>query len=356
MKTHREGLIIGSLVGDALGVPVEFVPRQVLQKNPVIDMRQFGTHNQPKGTWSDDGSLMLCSLETLIKKEPPIEALKRFERWLNGGYWTALGEVFDIGNTTADALAGYMQHGVAHAPSGPNSNGNGSLMRIAPLALFIDPKRTQLSNLYKLCKEWSELTHGNEVSVFCCFFYVIMTSMIITGQSPRDAFYFTITLTGKYAPKSGECDRLLNEILYTKPVDEIKSGGYVVDTLEASIWCALNSTDYKSGVLKAVNLGDDSDTTACVTGGILGAYYGMEGIPTEWIVDLARINDIKFLLDTMDKDYDKNCHYLTEYEFDGTNWVPVKKKIADKSLTGYNGLMPMDTAFVYAPYIPILKK
>lgn len=295
MNSKYEGLILGSIVGDALGVPVEFFPRQVLQREPVIGMREFGSHNQPRGTWSDDSSLILCSLETLINKEPPIEALKRFVKWVNEGYWTARGDAFDIGNTTADALAAFIKCGIAKAPNIPESNGNGALMRIAPLIIFVDRIHTFPEKVYDLCKEWSTLTHGHEISAFACFFYSIMIGMILEGKTTSDeAYRFTQVMTKKFAPK--EFDRLVNSNISVVAENEIKSSGYVVHTLEAAIWCALNSKSYSEGVLKAINLGEDTDTTGCVCGGILGAYHGVEAIPSEWLNDLARLDDIKTLI------------------------------------------------------------
>lgn len=301
-KDKVEGLILGSLVGDALGVPVEFAPRVILKKDPVVDMRGFGVHNQPKGTWSDDGSLLLCSLETLVENQPSVEALKRFTKWLNEGYWAAHGTAFDIGNTTAEAIENFMQHGVPSAPAGHFNNGNGSLMRISPLALFIDRMHMFPEDLYELCKEWSSLTHGNEVSAFCCTFYVMMVSMLLEGKmDPLDAYIFTCRLAEKLVPKSVNLgpvgiERLISGTVHRLEESQIRSGGYCIDTLEASIWAALNSTSYSEGVLKAVNLGEDSDTTGTVCGGLLGAYYGRSTIPVDWINSLARINDIDALL------------------------------------------------------------
>ena len=300
-KGKIDGLILGSLVGDALGVPVEFAPRVVLEKEPVVDMRGFGVHNQPKGTWSDDGSLLLCSLETLIEDQPPVEALKRFTKWLNEGYWSAHGTAFDIGNTTAEAIENFMQHGVPSAPSGHFSNGNGALMRISPLALFVDRKRMKPEELYELCREWSALTHGHEVSAFCCTFYVMMVSMLLDGVSLHDSYVFTCHMAKNFMPKSVNLgpvgiDRLVSCDIHNLREDQIRSGGYCVDTLEAAIWCALRCDSYSSGVLKAVNLGSDSDTTGTVCGGLLGAHYGRSAIPSEWINSLARINDIDALL------------------------------------------------------------
>ena len=295
-KDNVSGLIIGSLVGDALGVPVEFRPREVLRQNPVVDMRAFGTHFQPKGTWSDDGSLLLITLETLINKEPPVEALKKFVKWVNEGYWTAHGDAFDIGNTTADAIAGFIQHGKPSAPNTPQSNGNGALMRIAPLALFVDVKRTKPEELYKLCGEWSALTHGHEISAFACTYYTMLIALILQNYTVSEAHSFTCAVTKKFAPK--EFNRLISfdRHISTYKIEDIKSDGYCLHTLEAAVWAAFNSPSYKNSVLMAVNMGEDTDTTASVCGGILGAYYGKSAIPQEWVQSLARLNDIENLI------------------------------------------------------------
>jgi ADP-ribosyl-[dinitrogen reductase] hydrolase len=303
-RDNVEGLIIGSLVGDALGVPVEFLCREELIGNPVTDMLAFGTHNQPKGTWSDDGSLMLISLETLLNKEPPVEALRKFVRWVDEGYWTPHGRCFDIGNTTSEAIAGFIQHGKPHAPSSPRSNGNGALMRIAPVVLFVDNVHDKVEDVYEVCKEWSALTHGHETSAFCCLFYTVMLGVALGTSKGRparndkwilaDAYKFACSLTKKFAPE--ECARLVSGNLGNLPENEIMSSGYVVHTLEASTWAALNSDGYREGVLKAVNLGEDTDTTGCVCGGLLGAAYGRSSIPAEWVQSLARLQDIENLI------------------------------------------------------------
>jgi ADP-ribosylglycohydrolase len=296
-KNNVDGLILGSLVGDALGVPVEFQPREIRRRDPVKNMREFGTHNQPKGTWSDDGSLMLISLETLINKEPPVEALKKFVRWINEGYWTAHGDAFDVGNTTGDAIAGFMQHGKPSAQNTPESNGNGALMRIAPLALFPkDKSNINIEDWYETCREWSCLTHGHEISVFCCFFYTILIHGILEGKTLGIAYEEACRKTKSFAPKGFE--RLLGDKRHISDYDmeDFKSDGYCLNTLESAIWCAMSSPTYKDSVLMAVNMGDDTDTTASVCGGICGAYYGRAGIPTEWINSLARLPDIENLL------------------------------------------------------------
>ena len=291
-KDKIDGLILGSLVGDALGVPVEFQDRGLLRINPVISMREFGTHNQPKGTWSDDGSMMLISLETLIADECPYKALEKFVRWLNDGYWGAHNQCFDIGNTTADALAGFMQTGRPAASTDARANGNGALMRIAPLAPYLE---NMDEDDFSTCRDWSTLTHGHPISVYACFFYVDMLYHILRGLTPAVAYHMAIETTGCFSTSS-DFSRLLSG--YISQIDEryIQSDGYVLHTLEAAVWCALNASSYSDGVLRAVNLGEDTDTTACVCGGLLGAYYGRNGIPTEWIQSLARLNDVEQLL------------------------------------------------------------
>ena len=246
---------------------------------------------------------MLITLETLVNKESPVEALKKFVRWVNAGYWTAHGDAFDVGNTTADSIAAFIQNGKPSALCTPQSNGNGALMRIGPLALFIDRIHTAPEKVHEICRNWSSLTHGHEISVFCCTFYTIMLGILIEDAlsnkadnwSILDAYKFTCAMTEKFAPP--ECARLVSMKIHTLPESEIQSSGYVVHTLEAAIWCAINSSSYSEGVLKAVNLGEDTDTTGRVCGGILGVRYGRRGIPFEWWNSLARLPDINALME-----------------------------------------------------------
>ena len=294
--------LFGLTVGDALGVPVEFTSRAALKRMPVNAMQEFGTHNQPAGTWSDDSSLTFCLAEALSEGFDMGKIAKNFIRWESEGFWTPRGDVFDIGNTTYRAI-NKLNSGIKPELAGGttiDSNGNGSLMRILPLLFYIKDK--PLHERFDLTKLVSSVTHAHIHSVIACFYYLEFARLL---NQPLDKFIVYETLQKEFScnlnslgvdiDKLEPLSRLLTSDIFTLNDSKIKSSGYVVDTLEASIWCLLTTDSYETAVLKAVNLGEDTDTTAAVTGGLAGLLYGYRQIPKEWIDDLARKDDIKDL-------------------------------------------------------------
>lgn len=299
-----KGGIFGLVVGDALGVPVEFQDRAVRKRDPVLEMRGGGAHGQLPGTWSDDSSLALCLLDALTKPFDINQIANTFVSWYYNSYWTARGSVFDVGGTTKYALQN-IARGTPPEKAGSydfDSNGNGSLMRILPLAFFIREK--PLSERYELVKQVSSITHGNIVSVISCFYYIEFALQLLEGKGKIEIFYALQKQIPEYLQNIGTSenviklfDLLFKENIYLLSEDRISSSGYVLYTLEASIWCLLTTDTYKDSVLKAVNLGEDTDTTAAVTGGLAGICYGFESIPAEWINQLARAKDINDLIE-----------------------------------------------------------
>lgn len=299
MRINLQKILIGVATGDALGVPVEFKPRFYFQKNPVTDMQEFGVHDQLKGTWSDDTSLTLCLAES-IKEGLDLDKLaQKFIAWKNDNYWTARGRVFDIGVGTRMAIE-RLENGVEHELAGgtkETENGNGSLMRILPLITFI--KDLDIDGRFEWTKKVSSLTHGHIRSIMACFYYLEFAKKIMDGQDKFQAYRELQMEVLEYF-KSRNIDRaeielfkrlLEQDISHVDEVD-IKSRGYVIDTLEASIWCLLKTTNYKEAVLKAVNLGNDTDTTGAITGGLAVLVYGVDDIPKEWIEVLARREEL----------------------------------------------------------------
>jgi ADP-ribosylglycohydrolase len=294
--------LIGVAVGDALGVPVEFKSREYLSRNIVSGMTGFGTHNQPPGTWSDDSSLTFCLAEALTQDFDPEIIGRNFVRWYREGFWTAHGEVFDIGNATraaVDRLAKRMPAGMAGL-SDEASNGNGSLMRILPLLFYMNGR--PLTERFELTRQVSSITHGHIRSVIACFYYLEFARQILEGKEKFEIYRdLKKVISGHLSALLIDpaevvvFDSLLKYDINRLPEREINSSGYVIDTLEASVWCLLNTGNYSEAVLRAVNLGGDTDTTAAVTGGLAGLLYGYDGIPAEWIRQTARNEDILHL-------------------------------------------------------------
>lgn len=302
-KNLLKPILYGVAVGDALGVPVEFEDREDLKKEPVTSMQSFGTHDQPSGTWSDDTSLTLCLADTIAEGFDLQKLANKFIAWKDHNLWTATGWVFDIGIGTRIAvenLADGVQPEMAGGAS-EKDNGNGSLMRILPLLVLT--KDLPIEERFELTKKVSSVTHAHIRSVIACFYYLEFAKKIAEG---RDKFEIYETLKSEVSNFLNQLeiskseiaffDRLLVGDIFLRDEIEIESSGYVVHTLEASIWCLLTTTNYKEAVLKAVNLGNDTDTTGAVTGGLAGLIYGFTAIPENWVAVIRKQDDINQLI------------------------------------------------------------
>lgn len=303
-----KGALFGLAVGDALGMPVEFRQREELKIRPVNTMRGNGTWNQPAGTWSDDSSLTFCLAESLTKGYDLNDIAQNFINWMQHGYWGAHHKVFDIGGTTRFSI-GRLTKGTSPLLSGAameEDNGNGSLMRIMPLLFFI--KDLPIDERYARIKEVSAITHAHFRSVFSCFIYLELALHILEGLGAEEAYLKMKNEVLAFANQQGfskqemeRFKRILLGDIKNENESAIHSSGYVLHTLEASIWCLLNTDNYASAVLKAVNLGGDTDTTGCITGGLAGLLYGYEDILTVWVDMIARKVDILNLCERLNK-------------------------------------------------------
>lgn len=293
--------ILGVCVADALGVPVEFTSRAERQQHPVDGMWGYGTWNQPPGTWSDDSSLMLCLVDALCEGFSLDTIARNFCRWYADAFWTPHGTVFDIGNATQAAIA-KLQQGVTPLQAGgthETSNGNGSLMRILPMAFLPDDLPTLIERTHQV----SCITHAHPRSQMACGIYISIARCLLHGMDLSAAYQEGIRQIvpfyeqEPFAAEKPTFERVLSGTIAGATIDSIRSGGYVVDTLEAALWCLLNTRSYPEAVLSAVNLGDDTDTTAAVTGGLAGIHYGVDAIPAGWINAIARKDDIVDLVE-----------------------------------------------------------
>ena len=302
-RSYIKDILFGVSVGDALGVPLEFESRDFLKKNPVVKMLSGGMHGQVEGVWSDDSSLTFCLAETIAEGYDINLLAEKFIAWKYNAYWTATGEVFDIGNATSWAISN-LSKGVSPIEAGgknESDNGNGSLMRILPLVLLL--KDLPIEDRFKLTKEVSSITHAHPRSVMACFYYLEFALELIEG---KDKFKIYENLKIKvldFFNSNNDCmkeahhyDKLLKKNIYELDEDSIQSSGYVIHTLEAIIWCLLKTDSYNEAVLRAVNLGEDTDTTGAVTGGLAGLLYGYESIPEDWINTIKGKNEIDNLI------------------------------------------------------------
>lgn len=247
--------IYGLAVGDALGVPYEFSVRGTFKCTGMVG---DGTHRQYAGTWSDDTSMALCICSS-IKRLGYIyvaDIAYRFRQWLEHGDYTCDGRVFDVGVTCEKAIS------TGVPAKSYDGCGNGSLMRTAPLAM-LDPIEP-----YNI-REVSAITHAHPVAEWSC---VALCDIL---RAIRDVG----------TPAKGDLWHRYGYIA-SRPVEAVKSDGYCGHTLEAALWCFLNTPSYTDCVLAAVNLGDDTDTTAAVAGALAGVYYGFGAIPSKWVGQL----------------------------------------------------------------------
>ena len=309
--------IFGVIIGDALGVPVEFTPRFERKEDPVTGMLAYGTHSQPKGTWSDDSSMMLATVDSMVKCNgiDYDDIMMKFQEWRLNGKYTPFGRAFDVGISCGKAIAMYRPGAdtLKCGGLGDRDNGNGSLMRIMPVSLLYAIKKDYwnpdvLFEAITAVQNVSRLTHAHPRSLIACVLYTsICHELIYRGEAGvTDAVQTAVSKTLDYYESDperfasvnsdfpGEISRntysRLRDISGFKDLseDEIQSSGYVVHTIEAAVWCLLNSGSFSECVLKAVNLGDDTDTVGAVTGGLAGLFYGFDEIPSDWVEVLAQ--------------------------------------------------------------------
>ncbi len=293
------GGLLGVITGDAMGLPVQFTSRLERKLKPVQDMQGWGVFKMPPGSFSDDGSLTLCLAESLTEVGlDPEDAARRFLSWYTEGYWTPAGYAYDIGSTTTRAMERLKKCVTAleAGPKGVRDNGNGSLMRILPAAIYLAGARPV--ELARDIWNMSRITHGHPRACSACYLYALMVRELLAGLGPQQAYERICNLpeeilTAGIAAEARECyAHILGGKLHELPEKDIKSDGYVVHTLEAALWCLLLHDDFASTILAAVNLGEDTDTVAAVTGGLAGIVYGLDGIPAGWQQALVRRDEI----------------------------------------------------------------
>lgn len=307
METNKVvDALLGVAIGDAVGVPFEFSSREKMLTNPAEGMIGYGTHGQPAGTWSDDSSLTFCLADALCQGfDLRLIALK-FIAWYDQYEWTAHNDLFDIGITTSGAITRLIQllktnhleeldrqklYGDEH------ENGNGSLMRILPLLFYI--KGIDLKEQFDIVWEVSALTHRHIRAAMSCMIYLNFAEKLLDGKDKTVAYAETrkeiSTLWEAIDfPESErkQFKRLIQNDIRATSMNDINTGGYVIEVLESGFWFLLNKNNYRDTILSIINLGHDTDTSAAIVGGLAGIYYGADKMPQNWINMLARKDDI----------------------------------------------------------------
>ncbi len=286
--------LIGHTLGDAMGTPVEFFNRKYLQENKVKEMLgNIGQHKEPIGSWSDDTSMELATIDSIINKNTIDynDIMNNFLLWLEQGKYTPTNHPFGVGRTCLMALYNYKK-GKPSLECGNNDDrhmSNGSLMRILPIALYSYSKKLSIEEIETITNNVSSLTHNQEAVRLACFIYVMYIIDLLNGLSKEEAYTNIKNRKYNYSDTALKMyDRLLKEDIRKLKIDEINSSGYIVDTLEASFWCLLTNSSYEDTIIEAVNLGQDTDTIAAICGSMAGIIYGMNSFPSRWLDKLQQ--------------------------------------------------------------------
>lgn len=299
--------IVGLAIGDAMGVPLKFISREKLFENPVTQMVDGGSHEQHCGTWSDETSTTLATMESIIKNFgiSTIDIGNRLTEWMEHSKYTAGGERFDIERTTLIALSRFEKDGqpFESGSSAEDSNGNGSLMRMLPIAYYCYSSNMQQNEIFSVVKKVSSITHAHDVSILACYIYVLYAIELLAGKSKYDAYReIQRSNYSQFSRSSVDMyNRILKKNIAELPIEAIRSTNYVVDTLEATLWTFLNTNSFNQAVIGAVNLGECTDTVGACTGGLAGIFYGLESINPEWRIDLRKYTYIRAMCDEFDE-------------------------------------------------------
>ncbi|HWP24082.1 MAG TPA: ADP-ribosylglycohydrolase family protein [Candidatus Binatia bacterium] len=287
------GCLLGLAVGDAIGTTVEFRPRGSF--TPLTDMVGGGPFQLRAGQWTDDTSMALCLATSLVECNgfDGHDQMMRYCQWAETGYWSSTGTCFDIGNTVASALRRFRQTGDPLAGSSdPRSAGNGCIMRLAPIPMFFFP---DLDAAERFAAKSSRTTHGAVECIDASRLLGRIICRALSGSSKDEvALGDSQTFAG-----SEKIVAIARGAYLEKQESSVRGSGYVVDSLEAAMWCFAHTHSFKEAVLMAANLGDDADTTAAVCGQVAGAYYGAGEIPPVWIERLALHSEITELADRL---------------------------------------------------------
>jgi len=295
MNEKMKAGIMGFAVGDALGVPVEFLNRDLLQRRPLKEMIGYGSHRVPEGTWSDDTSLMIAAMDS-IKENGDVnfdDIMYKFTEWVNYAKYTATDELFDIGISTSKAISNFKrgEKPTNCGTKGINENGNGSLMRILPFVYYLKFSNFSEEEKTILINQASALTHAHEISQLGCKIYADYVTLLLDGVDKVKALDLLkeIDYNKYYSNDSIKVyQRILKGDLKSLDIDQIRSSGYVVDSLEASLWCTVKNDTYEDAVVAAINLGEDTDTIGAITGSLNGIIYGKNNIPERWLNKLRK--------------------------------------------------------------------
>ncbi len=301
--------LYGFAIGDAMGVPIEFENRDKLKNNLVTSMLGYGSYDVPKGTWSDDTSMTLATIDSLINNKGELnynDIADKFCDWINNATYTATGEIFDIGITTKYALMRYWNDKTDATKCGGSGfleNGNGSLMRMLPIAWYAYYNKLEDEEIVKVVRNVSSITHAHDISIMGCYIYVKYVLFLLQGYDKYTSYKMVKDLDYKEFSEEAndEYKRFLNSDIAKAKLDDISSTGYVVYTLETVMWVILNCSSYNETIIGAINLGGDTDTIGAICGSIAGILYGFDNINKKWLKDLEGKDKLNYYIASMEK-------------------------------------------------------
>lgn len=290
-QNRYRGALLGLAAGDAVGTTLEFKERGSFE--PLTDMVGGGPFDLEPGQWTDDTSMALCLAESLIRCQDfdARDQMNRYANWYQHGYWSSTGSCFDIGMATRGAIHNYLVTGEPLAGNtDPNSAGNGSIMRLAPVVLRY-AGRPELPAMAVLS---SRTTHAAAECLDACRLLAEALDRALAGCDKAEVLDLADIEVASQRLRDIAAGgyRSANR-------DQVHGTGYVVDSLEAALWCFHQHDTFAGAVLEAANLGDDADTTAAVVGQLAGAFYGVAGIPAAWLARLHRGDEIAVLADSL---------------------------------------------------------
>jgi ADP-ribosyl-[dinitrogen reductase] hydrolase len=299
LQARYRGALLGLAAGDALGTTLEFSPPGTF--DPIDDMIGRGVFDLEPGQWTDDTSMALCLAESLIECSgfDAEDQLRRYVRWYREGHLSSTGRAFDVGGTTRRALEKFERTGIVGGETNPDSAGNGSIMRLAPIPLFYTRHPEEA---IARAAESSRTTHALPDCVDACRYLAGLIVGALHGCSKEELLaprFWPVQRPEEVDPLSPAIDEVAAGSFKTRQPPQIRGTGHVVRSLEAALWAFHRSGTFRDGALMAVNLGDDADTTGAVYGQLAGAFYGVDAIPPEWREGLAMRDVIERFADQL---------------------------------------------------------
>lgn len=290
----------GFVIGDAIGVPIEYETRSSLIADPCYEMIGYGRHNVPAGSWSESTSLTIATMKSIIEKKKIncSDLMDKFYKWYKKGFYTPDGNAFGIGRTTYKALKTFTKNRKKPLSCGIseyNNNSNDALARMLPIALYCYYHKIEEKDLIDIIRNVSSLTHAHEISHIACYIYIRYIMFLLQGQDKETAYQNIKFMNYEYFEKENveKFSRLLENDITSLKLNEISSTNFVIDTLEAVFWVILNTENFAHAIVAAINLGGDTDAIGALTGSIAGIIYDEREIPNRWKCKLLQLDSLK---------------------------------------------------------------